>query len=73
MGAWIETRYVQTRTEQMESHPSWVRGLKLQFQSFIRITSVAPLVGAWIETLLDDTSTSVGKVAPLVGAWIETR
>ena len=28
VGAWIETRYIQTRTEQMQSHPSWVRGLK---------------------------------------------
>ena len=33
---------------------------------------VAPLVGAWIETL-DDLATRIcGFVAPLVGAWIET-
>ena len=33
---------------------------------------VAPLVGAWIETLVTVSSLSVDTVAPLVGAWIET-
>ena len=34
--------------------------------------SVAPLVGAWIETSKIMRDTSLNKVAPLVGAWIET-
>ena len=95
MGAWIETRYIQTRTEQMEvaplvgawietssmdisiqfikSHPSWVRGLKLQpFVDYVKFTEVAPLVGAWIETYHLAFYLKSCFVAPLVGAWIET-
>ena len=34
--------------------------------------AVAPLVGAWIETLLRASFSSFVIVAPLVGAWIET-
>ena len=33
---------------------------------------VAPLVGAWIETILRFAEIAWRKVAPLVGAWIET-
>ena len=33
---------------------------------------VAPLVGAWIETVQIRGKTQVVSVAPLVGAWIET-
>ena len=35
----------------MQSHPTWVRGLKLlsTLQDVVR-TAVAPYVGAWIET-----------------------
>ena len=29
VGAWIETSYVSKRTLSQTSHPSWVRGLKL--------------------------------------------
>ena len=32
---------------------------------------VAPLVGAWIEIVLDRKTARVYHVAPLVGAWIE--
>lgn len=35
--------------------------------------AVAPLVGAWIETVFVDRKGSLAPVAPLVGAWIETR
>ena len=35
-------------------------------------TSVAPCVGAWIETLLLLLSRLLVSVAPCVGAWIET-
>ena len=33
---------------------------------------VAPLVGAWIETLSNVGLSNFPYVAPLVGAWIET-
>ena len=36
-------------------------------------TSVAPYVGAWIETSHSQPSASTLKVAPYVGAWIETE
>ena len=36
------------------SHPVWVRGLKLIFAlSNIKIYTVAPRVGAWIETTIE--------------------
>ena len=42
--------------------------------SFAKIVniSVAPYVGAWIETYLINTAASTIFVAPYVGAWIET-
>ena len=57
----------------MTSHPSWVRGLKLQSDSRTESRNVAPLVGAWIETCIHITISIGWFVAPLVGAWIETR
>ena len=57
----------------MQSHPSWVRGLKLLFAAIVFAGHpVAPLVGAWIETTRAKHLRSVLMVAPLVGAWIET-
>ena len=36
----------------MQSHPTWVRGLKLVvFLGGGRLRQVAPYVGAWIETI----------------------
>ena len=36
----------------MQSHPTWVRGLKHIAESTITLkTKVAPYVGAWIETI----------------------
>ena len=55
------------------SHPSWVRGLKQCLQKKVSATTlVAPLVGAWIETLYSQLDCRFTGVAPLVGAWIET-
>ena len=55
------------------SHPAWVRGLKQdQYRHLAGPTSVAPCVGAWIETYRDHWHTSGPVVAPCVGAWIET-
>ena len=34
--------------------------------------NVAPLVGAWIETVMNGHAALMQGVAPLVGAWIET-
>ena len=55
------------------SHPSWVRGLKhLVPTEKEGQTDVAPLVGAWIETVPGSDESQAHPVAPLVGAWIET-
>ena len=56
----------------LESHPTWVRGLKYQLaEAFRDIAKVAPHVGAWIEILLKLKFYPKNRVAPHVGAWIE--
>ena len=51
VGAWIETLSASQKSAYRESHPSWVRGLKLRHRYHHRLElRVAPLVGAWIET-----------------------
>ena len=56
------------------SLPSWERGLKQLLLLPVRnCVTVAPLVGAWIETGRKRQRTSRSRVAPLVGAWIETK
>ena len=55
------------------SHPTWVRGLKLDLeQRYILEPLVAPYVGAWIETGISTAAGAAAGVAPYVGAWIET-
>ncbi len=56
------------------SHPSRVRGLKLEkADAESNGLMVAPLAGAWIETRGSRASALNPKaVAPLAGAWIET-
>ena len=55
------------------SHPTWVRGLKLAATVGMGETvSVAPYVGAWIETNSCGSGSRTHTVAPYVGAWIET-
>ena len=57
----------------MESHPTWVRGLKLNIAIDVaRELGVAPYVGAWIETVMEEKVSNLMVVAPYVGAWIET-
>ena len=57
----------------MQSHPTWVRGLKLIYHYEENTENdVAPYVGAWIETSLFLYLYFVPGVAPYVGAWIET-
>ena len=58
---------------QLASHPAWVRGLKLYLIDVIgRAFTVAPCVGAWIETGWRFDYEQKVYVAPCVGAWIET-
>jgi len=55
------------------SRPSRARGLKqlYHFAGF-KFQWVAPLAGAWIETLKRMRISTSARVAPLAGAWIET-
>ena len=57
----------------IESHPTWVCGLKLQPFGKSFYCCVTPYVGVWIETckLLD--MLGYGSVTPYVGVWIETN
>ena len=50
VGAWIETYKAVLILAQVLSHPTWVRGLKLNTSEKNWGECVAPYVGAWIET-----------------------
>ena len=55
------------------SRPSRARGLKqIKCASMGCALGVAPLAGAWIETLCKHKKDARFQVAPLAGAWIET-
>ena len=54
------------------SHPSRVRGSKQNILGNIAQTEVAPITGAWIETVLLLLIACLSLVAPITGAWIET-
>ena len=57
----------------MQSHPSWVCGLKLiSAWKTGRRTFVTPFVGVWIETISSAWDQSCIAVTPFVGVWIET-
>ena len=74
VGAWIETTAVAPSVSSASSHPTWVRGLKLQIQGEgTAHHGVAPYVGAWIETCALSNLNEPKHVAPYVGAWIETH
>ena len=72
MGAWIETPLLELESYVSESHPTWVRGLKLYGKRRREYCCVAPYVGAWIETIKVRFKSLPKTVAPYVGAWIET-
>ena len=56
------------------SRPSRARGLKLRRQPEAGVSvEVAPLAGAWIETINGKRTVTPEIVAPLAGAWIETK
>ena len=73
MGAWIETCLCLALLSLSSSHPTWVRGLKLD---------VSPILAGWgvshptwvrglkLEAVKDNINEYI--VAPYVGAWIET-
>ena len=58
----------------IESHPTWVCGLKLRVMmtAYQRLV-VTPYVGVWIETLRTLWRRNRRKVTPYVGVWIETQ
>ena len=57
----------------MQSHPSWVCGLKQNSIVWILLNSqVTPFVGVWIETIYRYITGKRRKVTPFVGVWIET-
>ena len=55
------------------SHPSRVRGLKQLIKLSLKARGVAPITGAWIETLAVVLALVAVLVAPITGAWIETH
>ena len=72
VGAWIETYTQACSCRNTESHPTWVRGLKL-------VGCVAFFSGrgshpTWVRGLKRHKSVqrNAHRVAPYVGAWIET-
>ena len=57
----------------MQSHPTWVRGLKLRRSDVpASARGVAPHMGAWIETYHKCLGHIRKNVTPFVGVWIET-
>ena len=57
----------------MLSRPSRARGLKHEQAVLLcEPAIVAPLAGAWIETIPYHSYAHDEQVAPLAGAWIET-
>ena len=56
----------------IESHPTWVCGLKLLPLAIFHADRVTPYVGVWIETRPIDFLCRVLNVTPYVGVWIET-
>ena len=56
----------------IESHPTWVCGLKHITKKTTIFFLVTPYVGVWIETLVLLLVVSSVHVTPYVGVWIET-
>ena len=71
-GAWIETQKIGKGILGGVSHPTRVRGLKLEAVAPWLLAAVAPHTGAWIETEHTPFESFSALVAPHTGAWIET-
>ena len=73
VGAWIETWVRQWDGQTTESHPVWVRGLKLKKNTDLIVGIESHPV--WVRGLklhYQQDRSRVYSVAPRVGAWIET-
>ena len=73
MGAWIETDQAIQPYRGIESHPMWVRGLKLSIPTCAKSSCGSHPM--WVRGLKLAEATDKDnqqKVAPHVGAWIET-
>ena len=72
VGAWIETRSLPRQMWMMQSHPTWVRGLKLTDSIYHDIHILSH--PTWVRGLKRVTKGAPWNegVAPYVGAWIET-
>ena len=73
MGAWIETARPAVRAVTLQSHPVWVRGLKLWLNVLCFGDRLSHPV--WVRGLKLAGRGRFGRhgiVAPRVGAWIET-
>ena len=70
MGAWIETIVLGLSVGGVmpESHPIWVRGLKLMSYNMDNYAQgVAPYMGAWIETKQRKTTVQITSSHPI---WV---
>ena len=73
MGAWIETKYDYYEFNNIMSHPTWVRGLKLLYHCGLRASELSH--PTWVRGLkqsIEEQGDTNLSVAPYVGAWIET-
>ena len=69
MGAWIETLSMSMSDDEGMSLPSWERGLKrIVVDPRLAVDPVAPFVGAWIETQLNQLFPELGLGRSLRGS-----
>ena len=72
MGAWIEIPYVTAHSCGKVSHPTWVRGLKYNFNLFVFGKGKShPTWVRGLKLLIWPPLWKMAWVAPHVGAWIE--
>ena len=74
MGAWIETDADKLNLHAHLSHPTWVRGLKLEDEAPNKIPEASH--PTWVRGLKQAGMRMRGlapRVAPYMGAWIETE
>ena len=72
MDAWIEIWNRSSHEELDQSHPLWMRGLKLDnIQSSAHYKYVASFMDAWIEMMKSVAIFLSSSVASFMDAWIE--
>ena len=73
VGAWIETYIFKRLYAEIQSHPTWVRGLKLSTRKgFQAVQKSHPTWVRGLKLYCYFFKVSNKTVAPYVGAWIET-